>query len=33
MSLDSEIVYLVGNKLDIQNEREVSFDQANKVFK
>jgi hypothetical protein len=31
MKLDSEVVYLVGNKVDLENEREVSFNVAKKV--
>lgn len=31
MQLGSEVVYLVGNKADALTQREVSFQQANKV--
>jgi hypothetical protein len=31
MKLDSEVIYLVGNKVDLENERQVSFDVAKKV--
>ena len=33
MNLDSEVIYLVGNKLDVVNEREVSYEKGRKVCK
>lgn len=31
MSLDSEIVYILGNKNDLEQKRQVSFEEGKKV--